>query len=57
MQDFKRKMINNIKESEAHILEEQYKDNKTTKHPWKKDTFFKICALIFVLFVLLGIIL
>ena len=57
MQDFKQKMINNIKESEARILEEQYKDNKTTKHPWKKDTFFKICALIFVLFVLLGIIL
>ncbi len=57
MQDFKRKMINNIKESEAHILEEQYKDNKTTKHTWKKDTFFKISALIFVLFVLLGIIL
>ena len=57
MQDFNRKMINNIKESEAHILEEQYKNNKTTKHPWKKDTFFKICALLFVLFVLLGIIL
>ena len=57
MQDFKQKMINNIKESEAHILEEQYKNNKTTKHSWKKDTFFKIFTLIFVLFVLLGIIL
>lgn len=57
MQNFKQKMTQNMKEAEAHILEEQYKNNKITKHPLKKDTIFQICALIFVLFIILGIIL
>lgn len=52
-----KKMTQNMKEAEAHILEEEYKNNKTTKEPWKKDTVFRICALLFVLFMLLGIIL
>lgn len=53
---FRQKMAENMKEAEAHILEEEYKNNKTTKHPWKKDTVFKICMFIFVLFMILGII-
>lgn len=57
MHNLNQKQANNMKEAEAHILEEQYKNNKTTKNPWKKDTAFKICALFFVIFMILGIIL